>query len=371
MTESETSVEVDTFQVSNIEPYSINTYSGSREFFSAGIFDDPLFGNLEATALLNPDLATYGEEIEAGTEMTLRLQVNADSTYGDTLSQTDYELIPISEIWRGKAWQLQDEVDEVLPPEEDQDPIATFSLSDEDSIDVDLEQEWVDEYLNYYNNESADREDDFIGEFFGFAIVPQNESKIVPFSRSDTQFILDAPGDERNISVGQSAYSLDRTDEQSENDAENLYNTLENITGFDMDISRDAFGTTNISRAELKFYPNTERLEESIEQASEDAVRPDSLDLELHYLPPEDLSDRLDPGTPIARAEYDEDADSYTFELTDFVNSMILDGLDEENRFFVTLRTNDGVIRSSLLFNNNATEQQQPKIIITSIKSDR
>lgn len=367
LVESDTEVSVDTFQVNNLGLHSINAFTGNMQYFTAGIFDDPLFGNVETTALINPALFSFDGEIEPGTEMTLRLQINQANVYGDTLSQSEYELIEIDEIWRGKAWQINNPI--VLT---DNAPVGSFTIADEDSVEIELDQQWVDRYLEYYNDESDDRETRFQNEFFGLAMVPQNEAKIVPITRGDSKFLLDEVDEvfETEISISQSAFSLERTNEQSLGDSESLYNTLENIIGFDLDISRETFQTVNISRAELVFFQNKEILEESIEQAGQDAQRPDGLRLQLHYFEPDEIADRLDPGSPIAEAAYDEERQVFNFNITSFVRSIIVDGVEPGHRFFVTLVSNDGVIRSNLLFNNNADEAQQPKLIITSIKSD-
>lgn len=363
--DSNSSVSVDTFQVNNIEPYSINAYTGNKANYSAGIFNDPLFGDIQVTSLIKPILRTYDGDIRTEREMFLRLFINDNGVYGDTLAQADFELVPISELWRGKAWQINNDV-----PLSAEEPVGSFSVTDEDSIDVALDQEWATEYYSYYNDDSEDRNTQYQNEFFGLAIVPQNESKIVSFSDEESRFIIDEIIVDTDVIISQSGFSLQRSNPQSPTDSESLYNTLENIVGFNLNIGREFFETVNISRANLVFYQNKELLEQTIEQASGGAKRPDGLRLQLHYFEPENIEARLDPGAPIAEAQYNEEQEAFSFDITPFVRSIIEEGVEEGNKFFVTLASNDGVIRSNILFNNNSDEAQQPKLIITSIKSD-
>ncbi|MDZ7716342.1 MAG: hypothetical protein U5J95_09040 [Balneolaceae bacterium] len=117
---------------------SVDTYSGLLDVFSSGIFDDPLFGRVEATSLLKPSLLAFDEVIGPNAVMKLRLQYNSKRVYGDSTSQADFEIIELDEIWRGKAWKYND-----LPPLPDNsgmisNTVASFSISNQDSIEVTL-----------------------------------------------------------------------------------------------------------------------------------------------------------------------------------------------------------------------------------------
>lgn len=366
-----TDVEIDTFSVSNITTDSFEVYSGGLNFFSAGQFSDPLFGDLTAFSLLKPSLppATRQDSVADDGRMLLRLQLDKDAIYGDTLSTVDFDLIEIDEIWRSRARKLHDDI------KLSQNVIGSFSVAEKDSIEVELASEWVQRYGSYLEAVSANRDSLYRYDFHGLAIVPQNNSKIVPFQSGPSQFLIinpvtDTTNDTTLINFSQWAYSLNRQNESpAPAGSFKSFSTIEKALKFDMDLTSEALGTINIARVELVFHQNDEALQSSIGQASGSAARPQGLSAALFAAEADDLPAALDRGTPIDIAANEDQNGTYRFDITDFTNGVLQEGVEEKLSFYLVLRANNGVIRSTLFHNNDAPAEMRPKIIVTYTKT--
>lgn len=363
-TDPGTEVRDTVFSVSDVRTDSFSTFSGNLAFFSAGRFNDPLFGNVSAMSLIKPALprASASDSLVRNTEMNLRLVVNSSGIYGDTLSTAEFDLIEIDGIWRGRAWQLNDEI------ELSQNQIGSFEIDSEtDTLEVPLAADWVSRYRAYYNAISANRDSLYRYDFQGLAIVPRNESKIIPFSPAGTQFVIINPGeDTSNVSTSQWAFSLDRTNKSpAPTGSSKVISTFEKVLKFDLNLTKEDLGTVNISKVELVFYQNAEALDNSIRQASPSAKRPSITTARLFLSEPQNVPEALTSGTAISSATYDEADGSFRFDITRFTNSVLLNGIGENNVFYVTLQSNNGIIESSLLYNNEALDDKKPKVIVT------
>ncbi|MDZ7716340.1 MAG: hypothetical protein U5J95_09030 [Balneolaceae bacterium] len=103
---------------------------------------------------------------------------------------------------------------------------------------------------------------------------------------------------------------------------------------------------------------------------SSTTVRPESTFGELYFLNPQLLSESIGPGVPLSTGEFSTEDNAFHFDITSLVNSSIVSGVDANKRFYITLNSNDGVIRSSLIFNEDAPDIKRPRLIITYIKSE-
>lgn len=361
-----------TILIPNTSVDSIDAYSGLSGSFSSGIFDDPLFGQVEATSLLKPSLLTFDDDLGPDIVMKLRLVFDSEQFYGDSTSSADFEVIEMNDIWRGKAWRYSDEPP--LPNSSmSSNTVGSFSVENQDSIEVTLSQDWVDKYRNIYNNsETSLRDSLYLAELFGLAIVPQNNAKIVPFSSSNSEFVIEEDNDTTIVSLRDWATSLNRTNQANgEPEETNLaYSTLEKMTSFRMDLTAEEFGTTvNISNVELVIPVDVETMDQSLSSSSSTATRPSTNLSELYLLDPQILSESIGNSTPLATGEFSTADSAFHFNITELVNSTIIDGLDANQRFYITLNSDSGIIRSSLFFNETAAESKRPRLIITYIKS--
>jgi hypothetical protein len=371
---------IDTMLVTDTESESLASYTGNLGLFSAGRFEDPLFGDVEAMGLIKPALTSSNEDVQFAdsTAMRLKLAINRPTVYGDTLSQAEFNLVEINELWRASAWRLNDEIDLSAGA-----PVASFTLADEDTIEIPLSNEWAQKYGEFYNSSDSTRDSSYVRELFGLAVVPQNASKIVSVNSVDSRFIITgldnssdaAEPDSLEVGLRESAYSVDRLEVSAGIAGEDkVYNTLEQVLTLDFDFSSETIQPVNISRVELVIPRDNLLMQESIEQAGPSAVRPPAGTLRMHLVEGDELPQSIDPGAPIVQpATFDGSDNAYHFNMTGLVRQRFFDNIDPDLTFYLTVggdnigvaTTNDGVIRSTVLYNDEA-DANAPKVIVTS-----
>ena len=369
--ESKADVVVDTLSdnyITGITTRSFNYYSGNFQFFSAGEYEDPLFGNLRATGLIKPSLpTTAGDSLTQDSEMSMRLIFDGSRVYGDSLAEQTYDLYEVNELWRGRAFKLYDDIQ----LDELQGPISSFTVGVEDSIDVPLPQEWVDTYRAYADTANADSL--YEREVFGLALVPTGDSnKIVAPNMSSTRFSIINPTEEDTFDVNSNrwAYMLERGGSSFPEGSVALHSTNEQILSFGLDLGSTDIRATDISKAELVLYQNNELMDQSMQSESPTSDRPAVQLAQLYLVNPDQLPDNITPGSPVANGFYSEDDEAFHFSITSQIQSILLnDGLSEDSEFVVTLGPN-GIVRSSVIYTNDAPADKRPKLIITSLKNN-
>lgn len=368
-TDPGTEVRDTVFYVSDVEVDSFISFTGNQSYFSAGQFNDPLFGNVRSVSLLKPSLPTIGvtDSLSAGSYLSLQLAVNDSSLYGDTLSTAQFNIVELNQIWRGRAWKINDEVPL------SQNVIGSFQVDETtDSLVVPLDQEWSSRYRDFYNAFSANRDSLYRYDFHGLAIVPQNEAQLVPFSSSESRFFVIDPAQEDTsfVTGAQWGFSLERSGGgDAPAGSSKLINTFEKVVKFNLNLSSEDLGTVNISKVELFVYRDNETLSNTISQVSNSAVRPPIGTTRLYLSETQNLPEAFTAGSPLATGAYDEEEGAYRFDITRFTNSILLEGTPENNSFYVTFDSNDGIIRSGLLFNDQAPEDVRPKIVVTFVNT--
>ena len=80
-----------TLLLPSIETEQLVTFSGNKSNLAAGIFDDALFGQISATALVNPGIFLGSDTVFADASFNLVLQ--RSQIYGDTTATNVYELL--------------------------------------------------------------------------------------------------------------------------------------------------------------------------------------------------------------------------------------------------------------------------------------
>lgn len=366
-TETNTRIQVDTVQVNGVEAQQLIYYSGGLTYFSAGRFNDPAFGDLQAVGLIRPGLPGSDDAvIEDDANVKLRLFFDQSFVYGDSLATAEFDVIELDQIWRGKTWQINDSV-----RLSGNSPVASFSIDEQDSIDVTLSNSWVQSYRPYFENEEDSRDSLYRIEFPGLALVPRNSSKIIPFEAGECRLVIEnTENDTLELPLNDWAYSLQRLNQQNAPAGTfKLHSTLEQVISFDMGLTRDSLGAVNLARVELVLYENKEALISSLDQVSSTAQRPPVSTPVLHLVEPEFVPIVLDRGSALSEGGYNEDDGSYRFNLTNFANSVILDGIRPELKFYMMLDENNGIIRSSLLYNDQAPPGKQPQLIVTSVET--
>src|SRR6056297_2010405 len=98
-TDPGTQVQDTVFAVNDVQTDSFTTFSGRLSFFSAGQFNDPLFGDLSVRSFIKPSLpGLTSDTLSSNVQMNLRLLIEDGSIYGDTLSTAEYDLVEIDQI---------------------------------------------------------------------------------------------------------------------------------------------------------------------------------------------------------------------------------------------------------------------------------
>lgn len=386
----ETDVSYDTTAINEIHIDTLFAYTGNLDYFSAGRFQDPLFGDITATGIFRPPLASNRDSLafDNGTSVILNLAVNPETVYGDSIVAQTFSLYEARERWRGNQWRIN----ENMPISST--PVATFTVEEKDTlIQVPLSDSWVEEYGTYFNLTESNRDSIYVREFFGMVVVPENETKIVTMNmysssllatnlevvKPDSEIVEVPRLDSLTIQLdngGEWAYSLDRSNvNASPQSSAKMISTYERIIRFDHDFTLEDIKRRNIARVEIIFYVDKLLLEQSIDQAGAAAVRPESTLLRMHYIEGDELPQALSQYNQknglleYVEATYNEEDKAYHFNVTRQVKTGYFEATQEERDFYITIGENDGVVRSGLLFNSLATGKN-PKVVVTYVETD-
>ena len=364
--DSRADVVIDTIAVDNINTRNFNYYSGNFSYFSAGQYDDPLLGNITATGLIKPALPTVSDEsVNEDAGMLMRLIFNNNQVYGDSLSDQTFDIYEVGEIWRSNAVRLQDD----LQLDQANGPIGSFTVGSEDSVDIELPQEWVRKYRQYADTTNSDSL--YSREVFGLALVPSNSNKIIAPNTADTRFVIQNPdADTFSVSTSEWGYLLERGNTGGlPQGSVAWHGTYEQLLSFGLDLSGIDVQGPDIAKAELVLYRNDELMQQSLQSEPISAGRPDESNARLYLVNPEDLPDNITPGTPIANGSYSSDDGAYHFRITGQLQTLLDGGFPEDQELVVTL-VNDGIVKTSVMYDENAPADKRPKLIITSLKNN-
>lgn len=362
LSESGADVEIVRDTIGVIDTLGFNSYSGSYAYFSAGAYNDPLFGELRVTGLVRPSLPASGDSLEENATMKMRILFDSQNVYGDTLADQSFEVYKIEEYWRGRAHKLKDE----LQLDQSQ-AVASFTVETEDSVDVTLDPAWVSEYYRAYaESEDADADSLYQNEVYGLALVPSGSNKIIPLDAQSTRFVIENPEtDTFEVSNGQWSYHMSRSNEPDHpGGSVAAYNMLENILSFRLDLSGIDINGPSISRAELIFYQDNTIMEQSI---SGSVKRPQPQSAQLRFVNPGQTPDNLIAGNPAANGTYSEDDHAFHFNVTSLMQNGLINGFPEDRTFYFML-PNDGSVKASLL-SVDPTSEMAPKLVITYLKN--
>jgi len=386
---SETDIQYDTTTISQIHVDTLVAYTGNLNFFSAGQFKDPLFGDITATGFIKPPLASNGDSLvfDESTEVFLKLALNNDTVYGDTLAGQKFNIYEIQQLWRGNQWKINQEVP--LAPS----PLTSFTVQHKDTLQIPLPSTWAEKYADYFKLDRSNRDSIYFREFWGLSIVPDNYGKIVtvdPFTSSllitnlkvvkpDSVIVENPRLDSLSTSLGSGewAYNLQRRNVVSPPDSDStdkLISTYERVFRFEYDFDFEDIKRRNIAKVEILFYVDKQLLDQSINQAGSSVVRPEAKVLNLHFMKDDELPQALSQYNmknqlEYAKAEYSPEDSAYHFDVTGQFKTDFFEAGKDERNFYITIGKNDGVLRSGLLFNSLAAGKQ-PQVIVTFVEID-
>lgn len=374
----------DTLVIKHVTAVDAASYSGELDFFSAGAFEDPLFGTLSATGFLKPNLPSSTDTLQDDGEVFLKLMYDGGEVFGDSVGNQQFELYEIKQYWRDRALKVNYQL------QLGSQKLGEFTVGNSDSLMINLSNiapQWVDEYRDYAKASKEDTtsqtDSTYAYEENGLALVPQNSTKIIPLNQQLTRFVIQNPGkdsadaDTFDVTLNKWGYSLERGGNSAiPQGSLPLHNTYESVINFkELGVSQLDIPPSGLSRAELVFYENKSALEQSLNGKPSTTKRPRQQVVYLQLAEPDGLPENIDPGVPLnnptkIQGWYSAEEGSYRFDITSLVENIIRSGFPEGLEFFITL-PNNGAVKSTILMDSSDQVPYglKPKIIITSLKN--
>lgn len=362
---NDASVVIDTLKVTDFDTTSFQAYSGGYSYFSAGQYSDPVFGDVEAIGLIRPTILNQvADTVEADAKVYLSLITDPANVYGDTTVTSTFDLVEIDAPWRQNEVKYDSDI-----PLSSNVILSDISIGMDDSVAVELPDSWVQKYRDYVNGVDSLKNEVYKSEYFGFALVPTNSSKIIAFKYapggSSTRLYVDNPADTtiRYQVIRDHATLVSRQNEPALGDSLSaFYSTQSRVFDLGIPISGDSLGSQNLARVELVLR----RAEEQM-TLPENNVRPPSTGYNLYYLNPDDIPFTLYSYSVGNAANVDSTDFSFRFNLTAHANSVLFEG-SPNTRIIGVVKNNNGLVHSELLYNTQAA-LKEPKILLTTVKS--
>ena len=369
-------IETNTYFINNIEVLEGNSFSGRLGNSAVGIVDDPAYGTIISSSLLKPTINPTGVD-EMQQNYTLKLQIEFNPLkYGEENSVSEYEIYEISERWRGQ----QITYNNPILIDVDSQRLGSFQVTDETSVEVAIDEDWVDRYRKYFNSEAADRDSVYRFQFHGLAVVPANQNRKIDFMRHEpassdtagtriTRFLMHNEQDSliADIPLLDFGTSMERTDVPERDGNFVLHNTMENILKVDLGIDPEEFRGKEIVNAQIIF---------DIDPTPSNTVppgftRPGTDLVRYHFFrsDPLDLSSELFARSPANFASLNEEQQQFKLNVSNyFIDTMF--GDIELTPLYFTNQSNNGLFYSTTLLGTEAPENQRPRLIITTINPE-
>lgn len=365
-------------ELSDLEIISGNGFSGRLGNSSLGQVEDPFFGDIYSIALLKPSISRDEdlESFEADSEMKLRLVFNP-LKYGNESSVTEYNVYEVDQRWRGREITYNTSISF-----DDTNLIGTFNVTDDDEeVDVELSEEWVSRYREFYNSDEADRDSTYNFEFPGLAVVPASQNDRVDFIRHQpaatdtagvdiTRFVIENEEDSLVVDMPlvDWASSMTRSNAPGSSDESFiLHNTLENVLKLTVDLDEGQFTGQDIINAQMIFYTDLEV--ESATPVGFNRPNPSLVRAHIFNTEPLDITAEIFTSQASASATDDSDENAYQINITNYLlNNLYGDG--EPLPIYVSLQNTNGLLYSSQFVNENGVANRTPRIIITTINTE-
>ncbi|MEX2641284.1 MAG: hypothetical protein WD266_11385 [Balneolales bacterium] len=362
-------VQSDTVYLPGTESFTITSFSGNQDYFTAGRYNDAVFGDQQIIGMISPSLQTSGID-SVGQSAKGYLKLHIDQVYGDRASTGAFDIVEIERRWRASAWRPDS-----LPDLSSNKIIGSFEVDNEDSLRIPLDDEWLQRYAGHFNkNASAQRDSVYRQSMFGMAIVPRNDAKILSFEAARTELIIDHSDDEQNGDdedqgvfrqiMRATANSIEQGSAAAPAGSKIITNNFSNTLRLRFDVDDDFIGTNNISRAELVLYEDTLSMQQDLPSSHR---RPQANALYVYLLTEEETERAIikDPEIELLRNESDH---SFRVNLTSYINSNLTGTMDVRD-FYLIVRDDNGRIIPTLIHDEHSNTRR-PKILITSAKPE-
>lgn len=353
-------VRFDTLTVAGFDQDSLIIQAGNLTFIPIGSYDDPLFGEIRTVAFFRPSIS-FGLDTTLDDNWDIKLRLRMDSTlvYGDTLSgASDFAIYDITENWRGNELMINSNL-----AYSTSSPITSFSMNDEDILDVDMPASWRDRFAVHANDTTDARDSLYTEQFFGFAIEQTSapgKIRNILGSEVDLLLINNLKSDTTTVPMRSWGYTYTRQAENIPAQRLVFHNTLESF--YKLSLSELSTGITanNIIRAELVLYSDQTNLENAL-PANHTRNPVDGVDMFNTVDPPSPYN--LQFTVPSLTGVYVEEDGTFRFNISSIVEQYVQGNITDRELYLV-LNPANGTFQSTLIF-DETVPGFEPKIIIT------
>jgi hypothetical protein len=349
-------VTTDTFTVTTTEKLALDAYTGDLTHLSTGAYNDPWFGPITAETYFLPSLLLKGlvDTLSDSTRVVLNLRTS--SFYGDTVNAAEFGIYGVNSQWRPSTFRAS------TKPSTNQQPLATFEVTRDSLIQVEMPQTWLDEYKEFVYSTASNIDSAYVRNYFGLAIKPISEGKIISMLTDSVQMTFYNPRDTNIVYVRASAHNFTRTQPASFASGVHVSSNLENLPSITLKLDLDKLSGANISRAVLRIQEDETFLSATLPEGH---VRPQSLTLNAYnpngLLTPDDII-VLAPSITFIR----QTDNSYQAVVTNLVRTMLLSG-ESERTYYLAVQPRSGIFHNTML---DKSLLRQPRLLLTLVKRE-
>lgn len=364
-----------TVDVNNITLLDTPTFSGRLPHSSIGFIEDPVYGTIQSSAVIKPVISRA--QVDTLTEddsMLLKLIFNP-AVYGNENTVSEFEIFETDEIWRGTQVRYGDEI-----TFDRQKKVGEFLVTaDEDTVTVELSDEWKDNFAEFFNSNSADRDSTYRQNFAGLAIVPTQNNEAIRFLKHSadeeedeiTSFLVrstsvDEDGEEVTedeiLDARDWASVFSRTNEPESENSFVVHNT-NNVLRMKLELPEDELSGKNIVNAQLFLYKNN-----SPDNSTPNITRPPLTQVRAHIFDeePADLMAEIFTTNAAFFTNNEEEEELFGINITQFVLDEVY-GSQENRELYITIQAVNGLLYSTHLF-DTSDSTLNPKIVITTVE---
>jgi hypothetical protein len=349
-------VTTDTFIVSTTERLSVNAYTGDLNHLSAGSYNDPWFGPITAETYFLPSLLLKGLVDTLGDSTRVILNLRTSSFYGDTLNATQFGVYGVRNLWRPSTFRAS------TKPMTDAQPFATFSVTRDSVIRVEMPRTWLKEYKEFVYSKAPNIDSAYVRNYFGLAIKPISGGKIISVLTDSVKMTFYNPKDTNIVYVRASAHNFVRTKPASLPSGVQVSSNLENLPSITIRLDLNKLSGSNISRAVLQIQEDETFVAAGLPEGH---VRPRSITLNAYnpngLLSPDDIIVLAPSITFIRQAD-----NSYQAVVTNLIRSMLLAG-ESERTYYLSIQPRSGIFHNTML---DKGQLRQPRLLLTLVKRE-
>ena len=353
-------IRVDTIFISDFNQRSSDMYSGQLSNMPIGYYNDQLFGTFNATGYIRPNLLSSSlSPVSDTTKLKLLLENKTFLSLGDTTSSVNYSIYKVTERWRGRTLLSSDNINY-----DELELAGSFTYQNEESITVNLSDSISAEYIRFVNNENDNRDSLYNAEFFGLAVVPdQNSSQIMfPDISSSRFFFVDgSSNDTTRLTVADYGFTLERQNEPSFADRYYLNSNLESYYSLNFSEIANTIGSKNILNAEVYLYEDTTQVNNSLPV---NHVRPALNLIDMKSIDDPEFKYELQFSGTDYFGFRDSTDNAFVLNITTHINEYLFGELESEDLYLI-INPNGGLLKSSIFYDTNSSDALKPKLILT------